>query len=285
MTKVTLQKLDFFYFCLLHFTLLLVFTVPFHWAWVALCAGSYFVRMWAITAGYHRYFSHKAYKTNRVFQFVLAWLGATAGQKGPLWWAARHRHHHKYSDEHQDVHSPKQHGLFQSHVGWVFREDTADTDEKLIPDLIKFPELLFIDRHSLLPTLIYGLTLYMFLGLGGLVWGYFVSTILLYHGTYVINSLCHVWGKKRFVTGDTSRNNFWLALITLGEGWHNNHHHYQHSARQGFYWWEIDVSYYVLRALSWVGLVSKLKLPPKEIIDAGRSRKVSISGAPASANY
>lgn len=284
MTKGTFQKLDFLYFCLLHFTVLFVIPVPFHWGWVALCAASYFVRMWAITAGYHRYFSHKSYKTNRVFQFVLAWLGATAGQKGPLWWASRHRHHHKFSDEPEDVHSPKQYGLFQAHVGWVFREDTADTDEKLIPDLIKFPELRFIDRHSLLPTITYALALYLFLGLGGLAWGYFVSTILLYHGTYVINSLCHVWGKKRFVTGDTSRNNFWLALITLGEGWHNNHHHYQHSVRQGFYWWEIDISYYVLRVLSWVKLVSKLKLPPKDILDAGRHRDVSLSGAGASAN-
>jgi stearoyl-CoA desaturase (delta-9 desaturase) len=272
MNKSLSQKIDLFYFGVFHVVAFsMIYWAGFRWEFVALCIGSYYLRMFGITAGYHRYFSHRSYKTNRVVQFLLAWLGATAGQKGPLWWASRHRHHHKFSDLPDDVHSPEQHGFWHSHIGWIFDPETIDTDLSLVPDLAKFPELRFLDNNSLLPTITYGLAMYLVFGFGGLVWGYFISGILLYHGTYTINSFCHLFGTRRYVTTDTSRNNLWLALITMGEGWHNNHHYYQQSARQGFFWWEIDASYYVLRVLSWFGLVRKIKVPTPEIRSGNRS--------------
>lgn len=239
---------------------------------LALCAGMFSVRMFGITGGYHRYFSHKSFKTSRVFQFVLALLGLTATQKGPLWWASHHRHHHKYSDQPGiDVHSPKE-GFLHSHQGWIFNGRWDGTDVEQVDDLARYPELMWINQWHIVGPVMLGVICFAIGGWSGVLWGLVVSTVLLWHATYSINSLAHVWGSRRYRTKDTSRNNWMLALLTFGEGWHNNHHHYCASARQGFYWWEVDVTYYILRVLSALGLIWDLREPPSHILRANRVR-------------
>ncbi|MEM6453675.1 MAG: acyl-CoA desaturase [Acidobacteriota bacterium] len=238
---------------------------------LAICVGLYLLRMFAITAGYHRYFSHKSFSTSRVMQFVLAFVAQSSAQRGALWWASVHRHHHKHSDTEHDVHSPRHAGLWHSHVGWIWDRSVRDDHEyDNIPDLMRYPELVWLDKQKYLPAILLGLAVFLAAGLDALIVGFFLSTVVLYHGTFFINSLAHVIGTQRYLTGDDSRNNWWLAVITLGEGWHNNHHYYQASARQGFRWYEIDVTYYILKAMSWVGLVWDIKAPPKAIIDNAR---------------
>jgi stearoyl-CoA desaturase (Delta-9 desaturase) len=270
-------------FLLMHLSLLAVFWVPFRWEWVGLCLASYVIRMFAITAGYHRYFSHRSYKANRVVQFGLAWLGSTAAQKGVLWWAANHRMHHRHADRPQDIHSPIQRGFWWSHIGWIMSEEFEKTRWDQVQDLTKYPELKWLNRYHLIPVVSYAVLIFLWGGTAALVWGFFVSTVLLWHGTFTINSLSHLYGKVRYATRDGSRNNVWLALITLGEGWHNNHHCYMSSANQGFYWWEIDISYGILRGLSWLRLVSDLRKPPLAALEAKRlkpSRHTQMSIQP-----
>jgi len=240
------------------------------WSWsgAALALGAYFVRMIVVTAGYHRYFAHRSFKTSRAFQFLLALGAQSAAQKGVLWWASHHRWHHKYSDTPKDVHSAKLRGFWYSHIGWIMGPEWDKTDRSMVGDLAKFPELRVLDRHGihLLPTIALALAFLLLGGAHALVWGYFVSTVLLWHGSFSVNSLAHLWGKRRYATGDDSRNNLALALLTTGEGWHNNHHHYQSSANQGFHWWEIDVTFYVLKLLQALGLIWDLRRPPPEVI-------------------
>ncbi len=232
---------------------------------VALAVGLYFLRMFAITAGYHRYFAHRAYRTSRAFQLFLAVLGTTATQKGPLWWASTHRLHHRYSDTERDVHSPARRGFLWSHAGWWMSREHEALRLDQIRDFAGYPELRLVERWSVLGPL--GL-IALLLAVGGFdafLWGYVVSTCFLLHGTFTINSLSHVFGSRRYATTDTSRNNLLLALITMGEGWHNNHHHYMNSANQGFFWWEVDASFYVLKALEKLGLVWDLRPVPEHV--------------------
>ncbi|GAC1351741.1 MAG: hypothetical protein NVS3B20_03740 [Polyangiales bacterium] len=243
--------------------------LPFRKIDVALAVAFYWVRMFVITGGYHRYFSHRAYKTSRAFQFVLALLGTMCTQKGPLWWAATHRKHHRESDTPNDVHSPVQRGFWYSHIGWVLDSQHESFNPADVKDLYKFPELRWLDRYHVVPVLAFIALTAVFGGLRGVAWWYCMSTAFLFHCTFTINSLSHVWGKRNFATTDDSRNNWVLALITMGEGWHNNHHRYMQSANQGFYWWQVDASYYVLRALSAIGLVWELKKPPQRVLDEG----------------
>ena len=270
-------------FAAVHVVALGVFWVGTTWIAVAVCLALYAARMFAITGFYHRYLSHRSYKTSRWFQFLFAMVGNASVQKGPLWWAAHHRRHHQYSDQEEDVHSPIRRGFLYSHVGWVFARANSATRIRLVPDLAKFPELRILDRIDVLvPTLLgtacfgLGVLLQTYapgLGTSGsqmLIWGFFVSTVLLGHSTFTINSLSHLFGKRRYVTGDDSRNNWFLALLTFGEGWHNNHHHYPTATRQGFYWWEIDITYYGLFLLSKLGLIWDLKRVPDHILDKGR---------------
>ncbi|MDF1799624.1 MAG: acyl-CoA desaturase [Planctomycetota bacterium] len=274
-------------FLALHLACLLVFFVGWSPVAVAVAVGLYLVRMFAITAFYHRYFSHRAFRTSRVVQFLGALLGSTAVQRGPLWWAAHHRAHHRHSDTPADIHSPREQGFWWSHVGWIVARANFRTRLELVRDLARFPELRFLDRFDVLVPLLMipalfglGVLLERFapgLGTSGmqmLVWGFVISTVALYHLTFTINSLAHRFGSRRYATRDDSRNNWALALITLGEGWHNNHHHHQASVRQGFYWWEVDLSYYVLRLMAALGLVWDLKPVPRQVrdcagIDAG----------------
>ncbi len=244
------------------------------WSWsgLLLAVALYYVRMFGVTGGYHRYFAHRSYRTGRVFQFLLALLAVSSAQKGALWWASHHRHHHKHSDQVGDVHSAKLDGFWWSHVGWILSDKYEPLDDSKIKDFTKYPELMWLERwHLLVPTAL-GFGLFFAGGWWALVWGLFVSTTLLWHGTFTINSLTHVWGSVRYETTDNSKNNLLLALITMGEGWHNNHHYYQRSVRQGFFWWEIDLTYYVLRALEVVGLVWDLHKPSREVRDAHLAR-------------
>lgn len=252
-------------FILLHLSPIAIFFIDVSLSDVLLCIGLYYLRMFFITAGYHRYFSHRSYKMNRLPQFLMGLGGTLAVQKGPLWWASHHRMHHKYSDTDQDVHSPKR-GFFWSHVGWILCSKFDEPLYNKIGDFAKYPELKWLDRFHVVPPIIGGVLLGYFGGAGALVVGGFLSTLFVYHGTFVINSLAHVFGSRRYATSDTSRNSMILALLTCGEGWHNNHHHFQASARQGFRWWEIDLSFYVLRLLAVLRVVRDLKEPPAKAL-------------------
>lgn len=239
------------------------------WSWSAFwwLFGGYTIRMFAITAGYHRYFSHRTYKTSRWFQFVLAFLGMTTGQQGPLWWAAHHRNHHKYSDLPEDIHSPRQRGFVWSHMQWFLSSRHKKTDYDKIKDFAKYPELRAMNNHDLLFVVALGFVMQLAFGSVALFWGFFVPIVLAWHITFCINSLAHVWGRRRYATDDDSRNNVTLAILAFGEGWHNNHHHYQRSARQGFFWWEIDISYYALKALEAMHIVWDVEGVPRHVRD------------------
>ena len=287
-------------FLSLHVACLAVFFTGVHALDVVICVALYFVRMFGITAGYHRYFAHRAYKAGRVVQFGLAWLGCMAMQKGPLWWAAHHRDHHRYSDTEDDPHSPITKGVWWSHVGWVLDDQFDDTNIDNITAFARYPALRLMNTLHWVPGLVLAVMVFLVGGfsapvLSALGWieptdvlfswprawsalvvGFLISTVLLYHGVFCVNSMCHIFGCKRYVTGDESRNNWWVALFTMGEGWHNNHHYYQSSANQGFFWWEIDGSYYIIQAMAACGLVWDVRKPPEEKLYPERA----IHGAP-----
>lgn len=267
-------------FIILHLACFAVIWVG--WSWFAVGAAFflYVVRMFAVTGIFHRYFSHKTYSTSRFGQFLLAlWTGTTV-QRGALWWAYHHRHHHQHSDEEEDAHSPHVHGFWWSHIGWITSKRNFPTDYSKVKDLAKYPELVWLNRFDLVVPVVFATSIFVLgvllekfapglhtNGAQMLVWGFFISTTALFHGTASINSFTHLWGKRRFNTTDDSRNSFILAIICLGEGWHNNHHRYQSSTRNGFYWWEIDMTYYGLKLLSWTGFIWGLKPVPKSIYE------------------
>jgi len=258
-------------FFAVHLAPLAAFFVTVTWEDWVLCAVLYVVRMFFITAGYHRYFSHRSFRMNRTFQFLMAFGGTTAVQKGPLWWAGHHRIHHRFTDLDGDVHSPRD-GLWWSHVGWILSTKYKATDPDDIRDFARYPELRFLDRFSWIGPWLLALGCLAVGGWGGLVIGFFLSTVLLWHGTFLVNSMAHIVGKRRYATPDTSRNSFFVALVTGGEGWHNNHHYLPSSVRQGFRWWEIDPTWYTLRALAVLHVVRDLKSPPARLIDQARVR-------------
>lgn len=271
-------------FIAMHLACFAVFWVGTSWFAVIFAISLYAIRMFAVTGFYHRYFSHKAFRTSRFIQFILAVLGASAVQRGPLWWASHHRDHHVNSDEYEDAHSPVQHGFLWSHLGWFLSNRHFATKTERVKELAKYLELRLLDRFDVIVPLLLAISIYLLgsflestaphLNTNGwqlLVWGFAISTVLLYHATFTVNSLAHVWGKRRYATSDHSRNNLWIALVTLGEGWHNNHHHFPGSARQGFYWWEIDFTYYGLKVLAALGLIWDLRTVPIEIRE---SRKI-----------
>ncbi len=265
-------------FIALHLSLISLWWVG--WSAFAVCFAllMYAIRMFAITGFYHRYFAHKTFQTSRLGQFIFALIGATAVQRGPLWWAAHHRSHHVHADQTQDVHSPHQHGFLWSHLGWFLSHANFSTRLDRVKELAQFPELRTLDRYDSLVPVAFAILIYVTgdllaqyapsLHTNGwqlLMWGFVVSTIALYHATFCVNSLAHVWGSRRYPTRDHSRNNLLIAILTLGEGWHNNHHHYPGSARQGFYWWELDLTYYGLQVLAALGLIWNIKRVPVHV--------------------
>jgi stearoyl-CoA desaturase (delta-9 desaturase) len=279
-------------FIFLHVGCIGVFWVG--WSWPALiCAALlYFIRMFAVTGFYHRYFAHRTFRASRPVQFAMAVIANLSVQRGALWWAAVHRHHHQHSDDEEDVHSPLTRGFYWAHIGWMTSSRNFPTDYDRVKDLAKFPELVFLNRFDMLAPFCLAVSL---LGLGAglralglhtsaaqmLVWGFFISTVVLLHATLCINSLAHTFGKRRYETGDTSRNSLLLALITLGEGWHNNHHFCMTAARQGFYWWELDITYYMLKTLSWMGIIHDLRPVPRRAYEAA-AEHASARRKPAS---
>jgi stearoyl-CoA desaturase (delta-9 desaturase) len=268
-----------------HLMCLGVIWVGWSWTAVGVALALYLVRMFGITGFYHRYFSHRTFKTSRWMQFIAAAVSNASAQKGPIWWAAHHRHHHLHSDDEEDVHSPVRRGFLWSHMGWIFTARNARTNFRFAPDLVKYPELRFLDRFDVLMPILLGVSTYFLgvyleavlpeLGTNGmqmLVWGFFISTVAVFHATVSINSFAHLFGSRRYATRDHSRNNPLLALVTLGEGWHNNHHHYSTATRQGFFWWELDLTYIGLLVLSKLGLVWDLKsVPPRFLHPAAES--------------
>jgi stearoyl-CoA desaturase (delta-9 desaturase) len=266
-TAPTVEHTDIMYpsavpFVLVHLACVAALWTGMTYDALVLCFLLYWLRIFAIGAGYHRYFSHRAYRTSRAFQFALAVLSQSTAQKSVLWWASKHRHHHLHSDTETDVHSPRHKGFVYSHLGWIFSRKNDAADLVKVADFARYPELMWLHKHELVPPTVLALLSVLIAGWSGLVVGFFWSTVLVYHATFCINSLAHVRGRRRYVTGDDSRNNWLLALFTMGEGWHNNHHAYQSSVRQGFRWWQIDATFYLLKALSWTGLVWDLKTPP-----------------------
>lgn len=270
-------------FALMHLACLAVIWVGISWTAVIVAAALYAVRMFAITAFYHRYFSHRTFQTSRGVQFVFAAIGAASVQRGPLWWAAHHRHHHRHADQPLDPHSPREGGFWRSHMGWFLTRDAFATDLSRIPDLAVFPELRWLDRFDTAVPVLLAASLYATgealqrwapaLHTDGpqlLVWGFFISTVVLFHATVTINSLAHRFGRRRFDTRDDSRNNLWLALLTFGEGWHNNHHFFPGTVRQGFRWWEVDLTWYGLRVMALLGLVKGLKPIPAWVLTKAR---------------
>ncbi len=270
-------------FVAVHLMCLGIFWVGYSAVAIAVAVALYMIRMFAITGFYHRYFSHRTFRANRFWQFVFALLGASSAQRGPLWWASHHRMHHRRADRREDVHSPGWHGFLWSHMGWITSRPNFKVHLEAVADLARFPELRLIDRFDIAMPVLLGVGLYFSgdylrshapgLGTSGmqlLIWGFFVSTTVLMHGTFTINSLAHQFGRRRFVTGDDSRNSLMLSLITLGEGWHNNHHHYPAAARQGFYWWEFDPTYYVLLALQRIGVIREMRGVPAHVLATDR---------------
>ncbi|MCF6227650.1 MAG: fatty acid desaturase [Planctomycetes bacterium] len=284
----TIRWLDVTPFIISHLAPLGLFYTGLNWWAVTLCIFFYFFRMFFVTGAMHRYFSHRSYQMGRVMQFLMAVGGTLTVQKGVLWWAAHHRHHHRYSDQEEDIHSPKR-GFIWAHIGWIVCEEYNDTQEDLIPDFLKFPELRWLNNNFMYVQVAFATAIFFsgyFLygnlipvtaatgawmaGTQTLLAGFFLSTVFLWHGTFCINSFTHIWGRRRFATRDTSRNSFILALVTGGEGWHNNHHHYQAACRQGLYWWEVDWTFYILWTMSKVGLVKNLRKAPERIVNSRR---------------
>lgn len=269
------QWLPSMVFLALQFSPLLIFVTGVSTRSLVLCAVLYFVRMWFITAGFHRYFSHRAYKTSRVFQFVLAFGGGAAAQKGALWWASHHRGHHRYVETEDDPHTPLK-GFVQAHIGWIVAERWSPTVWDDIDDFAKYPELRFLNKHDWLAPWTVGVACFLIDGWRGVVVGFLTSTVLLWHGTFCVNSLAHIMGRRRYATADTSRNSVLVALITGGEGWHNNHHHYPPAARQGFFWWEFDPTYYGLVILSKLRIVRDLRQPNAKVLAGPRVREGAL---------
>lgn len=267
------EKLSIALLIAMHAACLLVFFVPVTSGALALLVGGYVLRMWAITAGYHRYFSHRSFKTSRAFQFLLGLLGTMAMENGPLWWASWHRRHHRHADQSGDPHSPLRVGFWGAHMGWILSREADSPDLSNVRDLQAFPELRWLDRYKWLPIVAYAVACFAIAGVPGLVWGFVVSTLLVLHATALINSLGHVWGTRRYATSDGSRNNALLAVLTLGEGWHNNHHHAMSSMRQGFFWWEVDFTYYTLRVAEMLGLIWDVRKPSTRALAGPRAPK------------
>ncbi|MAS00404.1 MAG: acyl-CoA desaturase [Nitrosomonadales bacterium] len=270
-------------YIIIHLSIISIFFVDFSLTAFWIFIGMYAIRMFAITGFYHRYFSHKTFKTSRLTQFIFAIIGASAVQRGPIWWAAHHREHHMHSDTIHDKHSPKAHSFFWSHTGWFLTKANFITHTRLVKELSRFPELRLIDRFDIIIPILTCLGLfylgeYLNLshpdlktnGLQLLSWGFVLSTILLYHSTFLVNSVAHLWGKKRYNTKDSSRNNFIVAILTFGEGWHNNHHHFPGSANQGFYWWEIDITYYLLMLLRTFGIIWDIRTVSEKIRESNK---------------
>ena len=262
---------------------LLAFVVPFRWPFIGLWAASHFVRAIGLTLIFHRYLAHRAFRMNRVARFVWTLIGTAAMQKGPLWWAGHHVSHHRYADREGDPHSPAISGFYYAHIGWFLndtRHDHLPPTNPVIRDFSKDVEIAWLERFYFVPPLLLAIALYLAGGFAWVVWGFCVPTMTLAHATFAINTVNHLSGSRRFETRDESRNNAFTAFFAVGEGWHNNHHRYQRAARNGFYWWEFDPTWYVIRAMAAVGLVWDIQAVPERIYAEARANRARRSAAP-----
>lgn len=274
------QRMGFIFFLVMlyfHVGALFVFQVGFSWTALAIFFLSYVMKAMGITTGFHRYFAHRSFKTSRWFQFILAVVGTTAVQGGVLWWSSHHRGHHAHSDQDEDLHSPVSYSTFQSHLGWMWSASCFKPTKHKLLDFARFPEIKWLNKNYSLLIVIQGALFFLLgellsnyfpsLGTSGaqvFVWGFLLATVWTWHVTFSINSVCHLFGKKRYKSADESRNNWLFGILAFGEGWHNNHHKFGWSARNGFYWYEWDPTYYLLKTLEKLGIVWDLKIPSKE---------------------
>jgi stearoyl-CoA desaturase (Delta-9 desaturase) len=245
-----------------------VLLVPFKWAYLALWAFAHFSRAIGLTLAFHRYFAHRSFQMNRVVRFAWAFLGTAAMQKGPLWWAGHHVNHHRYADREGDPHSPRVRGFYYAHIGWFLNDakhDRLEASNPVLRDFSSYPEILFLERFNTVPPILWAATMYLIGGFPWLAWGFCLPTVTLSHATFAINTVNHLFGSRRFDTQDESRNNVFTAFFAAGEGWHNNHHRYQRAARNGFYWWEFDPTYYVIKTMGWLGLAWNIQPVPARI--------------------
>ena len=261
---------------------LLVFAVPFRWAFIGLWAASHFLRAIGLTLIFHRYLAHRAFKMNRAARFAWAFIATAAMQKGPLWWAGHHVNHHKFADRDGDPHSPMVSGVYYAHIGWFLNDtkhDRVEATNPVIRDFSRVPEIAWLEKYFFLPPLFLAVALLLAGGMPWLVWGFCLPTMTLAHATFAINTVNHMFGSRRFETVDESRNNLLTAVFAVGEGWHNNHHRYQRAARNGFYWWEFDPTWYVIRAMAAVGLVWDVQAVPTRIYEEARAMKAKRAAA------
>ena len=255
-------------FWLIQASVVVVPVVSFRWSYVGLWAASHFIRAIGLTLAFHRYFAHRAFQMNRGARFIWTLVGTAAMQKGPLWWAGHHVNHHRYSDRDGDPHSPAINGFYYAHIGWFLndaRHDRLEASNPVIRDFSRAHEIAWLERYYFVPPLVFAIVCLAAGGLPGLVWGFCLPTVTLAHATFAINTINHMFGSRRFQTRDESRNNPITAFFAAGEGWHNNHHRYQRAARNGFYWWEFDPTWYVIRAMSAVGLVWDVQRVPARV--------------------
>lgn len=230
------------------------------WAdWITLAVVAY-LRGLISTIGYHRFFAHRSFKTSRVAQFFLASACCANLQQGPMWWAAYHRHHHRYSDEPGDVHSPHHGGFWWAYCGWLFIPLQPQWEQ--VRDLRRFPELVLLERFWQIPGILLAVTFWLIGGWSLLCIGFCLSAVLSFQLTFVVNTLGHLIGSRRYPTPDHSTNSFLLALMSLGDGWHNNHHHYPHTAQAGFFWWEVDGAFRVIRVFERLGIIWDVRRVP-----------------------
>jgi stearoyl-CoA desaturase (delta-9 desaturase) len=266
-------RLTFIIFWIVQASAVLVFFVPFAWGLAALWGASHFLRAIGLTLAYHRYYAHRAFQMHRAARFFWTFVATAAMQKGPLWWAGHHVNHHRFADRDGDPHSPAVSGVYYAHVGWFLndaRHHRVEANNPVIRDFSHVPEIAFLDRHFYLPPLLLAAAMFAIGGMPWLVWGFCLPTVTLAHATFAINTVNHMFGSRRFDTIDESRNNVLTAFFAVGEGWHNNHHRYQRAARNGFYWWEFDVTWYVIKAMAAVGLVWDVHPVPKRIYEEAR---------------
>jgi len=267
--------------------IVLLWGVAFDWIHLAIMAFMYVITAIGITVGYHRYFTHRSFRTNRAVEAVLAALGSMAMEGPVLTWAAVHRSHHQHSDHDDDPHSPHGHGatwwgmlrgMWHAHMGWMLSGTRRGLDRYVV-DLQADPLVRWMSRRwwlwvfvgLALPAALGGLLTQSWLGvLLGFIWGGPVRVFLVHHVTWSINSVCHIWGTRPFRSRDESRNNVVFGVLALGEGWHNNHHAFPTSARHGLRWWQLDVSYLVIRGLALVGLAHDIRTPSPERMAARR---------------
>jgi stearoyl-CoA desaturase (delta-9 desaturase) len=255
---------------------LLAFFVPFSASMAALWAVSHFLRAIGLTLAFHRYFAHRAFQMNRAARFVWTFIGTAAMQKGPLWWAGHHVNHHRFADRDGDPHSPAISGFYYAHIGWFLndvRYDRVETGNAVVRDFGGAPEIVWLDRYYVVPPVILAAAMYLIGGFPWLVWGFCVPTVTLAHATFAINTINHLMGSRRFDTRDDSRNNVMTAIFAAGEGWHNNHHRFQRAARNGFFWWEFDPTWYVIRAMAAIGIAWDIQAVPERVYAEARARK------------